>query len=687
MDRPPLSYIPLLPVLTGLIAGILCCRYLDFGVTLTVAVLLIIAVILLIIKQKVALEFILATLLGFVVTSVSLPVQFTHLPGSDTRVTGLVTEVVYSPDYQQFKVESEDKSEKYTILVTYAVFEPAIKAGDIVTLTGSYSLPYIDTDLPLESDMAEYYYINGISLRCYVPKGHLYVTGHDGNLLTIGRNWRSKVVDKICSSKLNEATSAFLAAILVGDDSLVSDDLRSDYATAGVAHLLALSGAHVAIITVVIAFILFPIAAAGHRRTRWWITLFILWGYAILTGLSPSVCRAVIMASAVLLALIFDRPRSSLNSLCLAAVLILLFSPLSLFKTGFQLSFMATLSIILISNRLTPSDSMRKGDFRFWNLITVTFAATLGTLPIVICRYHTVPVYFLIANIVAVFVIPVIIGAGVIFVLLLLAGHEPDWIVWLLDNLYALFNAIVTWVASLPSASITGIYVNAWLAVPMYLTLAFFVAFIYLRKKVYLTLMAATFLFSIATAITLRPEYADNEAYMIRSNKKTTIAVHNVDTLNIYTASPEYNFLADSLSYSNRYRDYLASRGIGIIEMHELDDKICEKNGVIPFGEKYMLIAHLIPSNSSQSNEKQEGSGVVASGDVSMCSAVNKHADYCLITAKWYGDPVALYKSVDADTIVLSNDINRRRRQRYFSELTAANIPVIDLSEQPLMSY
>lgn len=690
MNRPPLSYVPLLPVLAGVVSGIICCRYLHAEVILTVGILLVIAIVLLILRQKVALEFTLAVSMGVVVTYVSMPVQLGNLPKGDTVITGLVTDVNYYPDYQQFKVNIKGDNGDYSMLVTYAVFEPQIKAGDIVSLTGTYSLPRDETDLPLESDKAEYYYVNGISLLCYVPKGGLNVIGHHDNLLTLCRNRQAMLVDKICASRLNENTSAFLAAILLGDDSLVSNDLRSDYATAGVAHLLALSGAHVAVFTLVIAFILFPIAIAGHRRLRWWITIIILWGYALLTGLSPSVCRAVIMSTAVLLALIFDRPKSSLNSLCLAAILILLYSPLSLFKTGFQLSFMATLSIILISNRLMPVDNPTKGHPRLWGLITVTFAATAGTLPIVICRYHTVPVYFLIANIVAVFVMPVLIGFGIIFVLLLLGGHEPGWIVWLLDNLYTFFDNIVTWVGHLPCASISGIYVSSWLVVPMYLILAFFVAFIYLKQRVYMLLTAATLVFTILTIVTMKPEYANGEAYMLRSTNTTTVVRHHNDTLYIHTSSPKYNFSVDSIRLADRLRYYLATRKIKSVEVQDLGhNPFVNSNGIIPFGKKKMLIAYLLtrvrnhqPSADTSGYKTHNNSADNIQQEYSI-----EHADYCLLTSAWHGDPVSLYRSINADTIVLSNDINRRRRLRYNKELTEAGIPVIDLGERPLMSY
>ena len=103
------------------------------------------------------------------------------------------------------------------------------------------------------------------------------------------------------------------------------------------------------------------------------------------------------------------------------------------------------------------------------------------------------------------------------------------------------------------------------------------------------------------------------------------------------------------------------------MEVAPLDSAVRSSGGVIDFGRRRMLVAHAMPGDS-----------VVAG---------KRHADYCLVTARWYGNPVELYRSTDADTIVLSSDMNRRRRLRYYNELTAAGIPVIDLGERPLSSY
>lgn len=665
--RPPLSYIPLLPILAGIVAGVLCCRFLPVGPWAVVGAALVMAAIAVLLRRPLAVETLLALSLGVVATSLSLPEQFEKAPARDTVLSGCVTDVARLPESQRICVNVAGAgAPSYRAMLTFPVFDTMVEVGDMVRFSGTYSLPRRAVDLPMEDDMADYYFANRISLLCYVPQGQLEITGRSGNPLYLLKRLRTDVVDRIFASGLDEPTAAFLAAILTGDTTALTDDSRSDYAAAGVAHILALSGAHVAVIAMVIGVLLFPLVMAGHRRARWWLTIAVLWLYAMFTGLSPSVCRAVIMASAVLLSLIFDRPRSSLNALCVAAVLILVFSPLSLMQPGFQLSFTATLAIILYSPVLAPVSRNTRA-YRLLAPLAATIAATLGTFPLVAWHFHSVPVYFLVANIAAVAVMPVMIAGGVVLTVLLLSGIEPGWLVAILDGVYSLFDGAVGQIAQWPGAAIGNIYPDAWLLVPMYLALAFFCAFLYLRHRVYAVLTGATLLFAVGAYAATKPRYADGEAYMLRWPGATSIAMHRGDTLRVLTLAPPHEHPYDSLMWSRRYRDYIATRGISYMEITPLDSVVRSSGSVIDFGWRRMLVAHTMQGDSAKVG--------------------NRHADYCLVTARWYGNPAALYRSIDADTIVLSSDINRRRRLRYYNELTAAGIPVIDLGERPLSSY
>lgn len=656
-------------MLAGIVAGVLCGRFVDVSPWIMAGTALALGAVAQVVRRPVAVEMALASSLGIVSVTAAMPRQFCEAPDGSAVITGCVRNVSFLAELQRIRVHvTPADGDSYDMLLTYPAFEPRIEPGDSIRFSGSYSLPRRLTDMPLESDMSDYYFNNGISLLCFVPKGNLAVTGRGGDILAAMLRWRDKLVDRICGSGLDGQAATFLAAVLAGDDSLLAPGLRDDYATAGVAHLLALSGAHVAMIAMVLAILLFPLTLAGYRRARWWLTIAALVAYMLFTGMSPSVCRAVIMASGVLLALVFDRPRSSLNLLCLAAALILLFSPLSLMNAGFQLSFAATLAIILFTPALAPVSLVKRSGGSVAATMASTLAATAGTVPLVAYHFHAVPLYFFIANIAAVAVMPVLIGGGVSLSLLMLAGMEPGWLLWIINTAYSAFDSVVTWVAGLPGASAAGIYIDAWLLVPLYIALAFVVARLYLGHRSYTALVVATLLFAAGVYGVTQPRYATGEAYMLRSHRSTSIACHQGDTLRILTTSPVHNHSADSAAWHDRYRDYIATRGIRHVDVCPLDSVAAATGGRIRFGSRYMVIAHAFP-------HRLGGADVVG------------RSDYLLITAGWYGDPVALGHWIGADTIVISMDMNSRRRHRYMRELQAAEMPAVDLADRPLMSF
>ncbi len=660
---PPLSYIPLLPILIGVVGGILLCRYVQVDAIILVGGSLGIAALAVMLKKGVLVEIFLSISLGAFATSMVLPRQFAQVP-TNVEMQGYVREVAQQAENQQIYVDVEPKSGRdFTVVLTYPAFDIIVEPGDVVRFSGTFNLPSREVDLPLEDDMSEYYNNKGISLRCYVPKGDLDVVGHSDNIMTLLKRWRSQVVDKIFTSGLDENTAVFVAAILTGDTTALTPERRKEYAVAGVAHILALSGAHVAVIVVLVSIMLFPLAVVGRRRLRWWLTIAVLWGYALFTGMSPSVCRSVIMATAVLLAFIYDRPRSSLNALCLAAILILIFSPLSLMNVGFQLSFVATLAIVLFSPLLLPVYDRNMRFYILWTGLTTTVAATLGTFPLVAYHFHSVPVYFLMANIAIIFVSPIMIAGGLLDVVLSLLDFESTWLEWVLNGVYSVFDYLIVGVSQLPHASLNDIYIEWWLLIPMFLTLAFLLALFYLRRKMYAVLAAVTLIFTIGVYEITRPIYNEGEGYVVRAHNATTIARHIGDTLQMLTTSPRHNYTYDSLAWSNRYRDYIASRGITRLEILPLDSTSLSKDAVANLGCKTMRIAHAITQFEEVKLDK---------------------ADYCLVTSRWYGDPVALYDIANVDTIVLSLDINKRRRLRYGKELKEAGVPVIDLGEQQL---
>lgn len=210
-------------------------------------------------------------------------------------------------------------------------------------------------------------------------------------------------------------TAALLRGIVVGEKREISPLVRKMFADTGVMHILAVSGLNVALVATFFYFIMRKLFRFGKKSTSF-LLIFILCIYGQIVGTQASVQRAVIMAIAGLTAIIIERDKEMLNSVGLAALILLLMWPLQLFDVGFQLSFGATIGLILIT---PPVQRILKklGKFVSAGLAT-TLGAQLAIMPITIYYFHTFSVISFLANLVVVPLVAVITVLGFISFLL-----------------------------------------------------------------------------------------------------------------------------------------------------------------------------------------------------------------------------------------------------------------------------
>jgi competence protein ComEC len=216
---------------------------------------------------------------------------------------------------------------------------------------------------------------------------------------------------------------AVLKALVIGDRAAISSELRDTFNRAGVGHILAISGLHIGIVATV-AFLLFQNLLCFVKPFLWraWtrkgaaiFALFPVCIYGLISGMSPSTQRAVIMVAVFLMTFLATREADTINTLALAAFFILIVYPPSLFSISFQLSFLAVLSILygLLHTQpiLRTNDENFQAGFRFWltrkilAFFLVSFFAICGTLPLVMFYFNQISVIGLLANFI---VVPVV---------------------------------------------------------------------------------------------------------------------------------------------------------------------------------------------------------------------------------------------------------------------------------------
>ncbi len=263
---------------------------------------------------------------------------------------------------------------------------------------------------------------------------------------------------------------ALLSALTLGYKDALSDELQDAYRTAGAGHILALSGLHVAILWGLLGGLTRPLARKRWSRwTRCALIVCALWGFAFLTGWPTSAVRAVIMCMWITVSQAAGIRTRPLNALGVTAFFMLLYNPFYLFDTGFQLSFLAVLSILAAYPLIFRWLVIRHPLLRHaWSLVAVSLAAQWGTCPLVLHHFAYFPVHFLLANLLAApLACLAIYGAVATFVFSPLPFLHV-WAVKGVNGVLRILNSGMQWIEGLPFARAGNMQISALQAYVLY---------------------------------------------------------------------------------------------------------------------------------------------------------------------------------------------------------------------------
>ncbi|MCR5050810.1 MAG: ComEC family competence protein [Paludibacteraceae bacterium] len=293
-----------------------------------------------------------------------------------------------------------------------------------------------------------------------------------------------KLHDRLVASGIVGDELAITSALTLGYKADLESTLRQRFQASGAAHVLAVSGLHTGIIYFILSALL---TLCGRVKPRYenqlgrcvvsGIIIVVMWCYAWITGMTPSVVRAVLMLTLFEVAHMFYRQAFSVNTIAAAAVLILLVRPLNLWNVSFQLSFAATIAIVVMAKDLESLINKRELN-RHWSgkivswilgIIIVSLAAQLGTLPISMYTFGQVSNYFLLTNILVLPLASLLVPCGLVTIALggtsagRLIGEITYWLAHLMSK-------AVGWVESLPG-SVTNVRCSISMVILLYISI------------------------------------------------------------------------------------------------------------------------------------------------------------------------------------------------------------------------
>lgn len=401
---------PVLVILVYYTVGILTGRY--FGITGTALVLIgafIISLVLFKLKDdKTAFAALLALAAGAILTANIIGTDSCVFDG-DITAEGVIYDISYSKsgrqrlDIHTYTVNGKDENINIRVM---ADKDYNADIGDCILAAGRAEMPS-EAYNPGGFDDELYMKRESIAFRLYAER--VYKTGTKPmpvrNVFYKARNILNESIDSIYAPD----DAALIKAVVTGDKSGISDEQRKLYTDGGAVHVLCVSGLHTGVIAAVMMFICVRFFRLKGKILAAAVTAGLL-AYMLFTGCGPSVVRAVIMAVIALWALPLGRKSDGFNNIFLAALVILLFSPLTLFNPGFLLSFATVFGIVLSAKYIT----VRGRGIYVKRLILSSFYAIVFSLPITAYCFYDVSVAGIITNLIILPLTPALVILGII---------------------------------------------------------------------------------------------------------------------------------------------------------------------------------------------------------------------------------------------------------------------------------
>lgn len=439
-------------------------------------------------------------------------------------------------------VDKQHSKGKILLQLDKTKFPNYLTVGTNLQVSGKISLSK-PPDNPDQFDYAKYLANKSILAQMYVYEPVATNRQFDKDAFYYADALRHRILANLQKAHFNPTQLAVIAALILGQQQDISPEILHDYQFAGAIHILSVSGLHVGFILLFLNFVLDRLPKTRVTAiVKLCIIWCALWGFAVLAGLSPSVIRSVTMFSFVALGMHLKRQTNIFHTLLVSMLLILLFEPSFLFDIGFQLSYLALFFILWLQpiflKWYNPKNKLL--DY-FWQLLTVSFAAQIGTLPLSLYYFHQFPGLFFVTNLVIIPFLGVIMGLGVVVMLLAALNWVPAVLAVPLEWSIAVLNKIIGWIASIESFIFEDIPFNATMLASGYLLIVGLVFCFEKFKFARLAwALAAVLLFESGYFGSKWARRNESEWIVFNARKTTLIAQREGDKVTLHSDGSDY---------------------------------------------------------------------------------------------------------------------------------------------------
>lgn len=523
---------------------------------------------------------------------------------------------------------------------------------------------------PGEFDYRAYLGRKGITGQVYL-KNEEWLDLHVNNanpLYAFSYRFRDILLTSLQRSGLSDNEFGVAAAILLGYDDNLADEVRKNYVAAGSMHILCVSGMHVGIIYLLASFLLSFLSRKKWQQVlKQVLLLALVWFYALIAGLTPSILRASMMISFVIIGEMIRRQGFIINTIAASAFILLCVKPYNLFEIGFQLSYAAVVGIVVlhrpIYNLLYFKNKLLD---KAWEITVVALAAQTATIPFTLFYFHQFSTYFALSNLVMTPISFVVVISGMVLLLVSWIPYLNILVGYLVWGAVYVMNWVVAKIESWPMSIIKGLYINEFEFAMLLVALTLLLLMVAMQKRRLLFPLLSTLLLMMVS-VTMRLYHSDSQNGLVVFSLRNHTAVD-------FVKGGEHVLLADSAlmadegtidyslkgAWAQRHLD-MHPHAIGFEEDFQ-NDILCKKSNLVSFDGKLMAL---------WDDDCRVGDSL----------SYRLPVDYLLVCGKQKPDVQSVVNGYDAKLLLIDGSVPHYLAEKWMAQAEALDLPSYDLGE------
>lgn len=548
----------------------------------------------------------------------------------------------------------------------------ALRYGDLIAIPA----PIRAVTPPLnpgEFDYKAYLERKGITGQIYLKdEDWLDLQINNANpIYAFSYRFRDILLASLQRSGLSNDEYGVAAAILLGYDDNLADEVRKNYVAAGSMHILCVSGMHVGIIYLLASFLL------GFLNRKKWqkvlkqaLLLALIWFYALIAGLSPSILRASLMLTFVIVGEMIHRKGFIINSIAASAFVLLCVNPNNLLEIGFLLSYAAVLGIVVLQRPIYSWFVIKNKLLdRAWEITAVALAAQAGTIPFTLFYFNQFSTYFVLSNLFMTPISFIVVISGMVLLLVSWVPYLSTLVGYLVWGAVYVMNWVVAKIESFPGSIVKGLYISDLEFALLLVALLLLLLRVVLQKRQLFIAFLGTLLL-VMVSVTVRMYSSEYQQGMMVFSLRNHTAVD-------FVRGGEHLLLADSTLMADASTVDYSMKGAWAqrhlpyhpqvfgLEEDFTNGYLCKKSNLVSFDGKVLALW----DDALQCKDSLD---------------YRLPVDYLLVRGRQKPDVQSVVNGYGVRLLLIDGSVPRYLAEKWRAQAEALNMPCYDLAEGAL---